>query len=103
VRDLAEHGGKVGVRIRERGGQEMRQEPQRDVVRPLGGGGATHGASLPGGDGQALVRQTRLPDTRRSVDHEPVGPGVVQGGGELVELAPAPGQGPLQGQNSRRR
>ena len=77
--------------------QQVGQRPQRRRLGPLGGRGPGHVAAVLVGEGQALVGQAGLAHPGRAVDHEAVGPGVAEAGGEQVELLVPPDQRPLEG------
>ena len=105
---VAQHGAHLGhhrhqvALVGQPGRQEVGQGAEGDGARALGGRGPGHVAAGPVGEGQALVGQAGLADAGGAVDDEAVGAGVVQRGGEEIELFVAADEGPLQRKGAAR-
>ncbi len=95
--DLRHHLDEIGPFVADAGWQQVGERPERDHRQALGRRRPRHVATPGIGHGEALVGEAGLAHAGQSVDHEPVGAGLVQGRAEQLDLLVATDQRPLQG------
>jgi hypothetical protein len=100
--DLGHDGDQVAPLVGDAGRQQVGEGAERHRTGSLRGRGPGDVPTGTIGQGEALVGQPGLAHTGRSVDDEPVRPGIGQGGREQVELVVPAHQRPLQRQCSTR-